>query len=971
MEFRKVLGLRGPNVWGNIRVLEAWVDLGVRKETASNEIAGFNERLKNWLPTLIEHRCSVGERGGFFQRLERGTYLAHILEHVALEMQSLAGTAVGFGRTRMTSEDGVYRVAVEFVDEEMGRAALDISRELCLAAADNQPFDVAAAIGRLRELAARNAPDADTAALLAAAKARRIPAQPLGAAGLVQLGYGALQCRVWRTQTDRTNAVAASVVHDNELTRGLLAAVGVPVPEGRPVTSADDAWQAVEEVGLPVLLRPQYGHPRRGVRCEELLSQQQVRSAYETLAKQTSYIVVERFAQGMDGRLLVVGDRVVAAVRRETGRSPVDVTQSIHPQVAARAVDAARVVGLDVAGVDVVAQDFGRPLEEQGGVVTAVCARPGLRSHREASPTASAAIAGALVAHLFPEGQAGRIPIVGVTGVNGKTTTTRLIAHLLGSSHAPVAMTCTEGIYLGDRRLQKGDCSGPKSARMALNHPQARAVVLETARGGILREGLGFDRCDVAVMTNIGEGDHLGASDVNTPEHLAWVKSTLVAAVAPGGTAVLNATDPLVVGMAEYCRGRIAYFARAADHPVLTGHREKGGRVAFVRNNQIVLSEGAQETILGPLSRVPLTCEGRIAFQVDNVLAAATAAWCLGVPLAEIRARLESFGGGFDQAPGRFNLMDVRGTTVVLDYGHNTSALSCLIDALGQFPHAHRSIVYSASGDRRDEDMVRQGEILGDAFDRVILYEDSYLRGRKQGEISDLFRRGLAKGQRVREVQSIVGGLKAVQSALAAAQPGELLVIQPDIIDDTVTFLRGLLAPGAGGRLITLDEALAPPPGPFFPDRPSHGLGIEVRENGKGKGVYTLRPWQKGDVIHRGWGPRTSQRSRHSIEVDRDMHVIPLPPLQLLNHSCEPNCGLLIRRGVTEMELHALRSIVPGEELTIDYATFESTIRHFDGPCQCEAPSCRRSITGYVGLPRALREAYGIYIAEHLRPAEK
>jgi cyanophycin synthetase len=747
MEFRKVLALRGPNVWANFPVLEAWLDLAALKDSPSDELPGFNERLMAWLPTLVEHRCSVGTRGGFFERLRRGTWQAHILEHVALELQTLAGTEVGYGRTRETSEDGVYKVALEYEYEELGRASLNVARELCLAAVYDRPFDVEGAVRQLRELADRLRPEPGLAAVLEAARRRKVPVRPLGNGELLQLGHGARQRRLLGSQTDRGSALAESIAADAELTRTLLESVGVPVPGDEPPAGA--AW-----------------------------------------------------------RLLVIGPRVAAALRRDAG-GDVDVTDQVHPDVAARAVEAARVIGLDVAGVDVVAADIGRPLEGQGGAVTGVTARPDLAPHLRPAAGSPRPVGEALVGHLFPEGQTGRIPVVAVTGVNGKTTTTRLLAHIVARWGRCVGMTCTEGIYVDGRRVETGDCSGPRSARAVLQHPRVEAAVLETARGGILREGLGFDRCDVAVVTNIADGDHLGLNDVDTPEQLARVKRVIVEAVAPAGAAVLRADDPLVEVMAERCPGAVVFFARDGEHPVMARHRAGNGRAAFVRDRHIVLAEGAQEIRLVALEKVPLTHGGRVGFQVLNALAAAAAAWSLGVPCEVIRVGLESFGADLDKSPGRFNLLELHGATVIVDYGHNPASLAALLEVIEQMPHERRLAVYSTAGDRRDCDLIRQGELLGAAFDRVILYEDHYVRGRQQGEIMALFRKGLDGGRRVREVLEVRGAIKALETALRAARPGDLLLLQADEIDETVSFVRHYLASGAPGREITFREAVA------------------------------------------------------------------------------------------------------------------------------------------------------------------
>jgi cyanophycin synthetase len=960
MEFLRTLPLRGPNIWARFPVLEIWVDLKDLKDAASSEIPGFNDRLQAFLPSLIEHHCSEGARGGFLARLERGTYLAHILEHVVLELQCQAGSLVTFGKTRLTGVDGVYKMVVRYHDEEMAREAAEAGRQLVLAAVHDRPFDVAGAVQRLKDILAKNRPSPVTEALLKAAKERRVPAKVLDGGNLVQLGWGSHQRRVLDGQTDASSAVANGIAYDRVLSRQMLQSVGVPVPQGRCVSSADDAWAAAQEVDMPVVLRPKYVSGKDEV-VGPLHNHVEIEAAYREVAASGRSYLIEGHIPGEEYRLLVIGSKVAAVAKREA-QGFADVTERLHPVIAEQAVDAASVVGLDVAGVEVVARDIARPLEEQHGAIVSIIGQPDFSIHLHPIAGTPQPVALALVDHLYEDPRDSRIPIVAVTGTNGKTTTTRLTAHLLGRTHKPVGMTCTEGIYIGERRVAKGDCSGPKSAKVILQHTEPGAAVLETARGGILREGLGFDRCDVAIVTNIGEGDHLGLSDIDTPEQLAYVKSTIVWAVKDTGYAVLNANDPLVVNMAAWCPGKIIFFARDEAHPVIVGHLEKGGRAVFVRNNAIILSEGAQETLLETLDKVPLTHGGKVGFHVENALASAAAAWALGVPTEDIRAGLETFNPGMDKVPARFNLLDIGGVTVVLDYGHNTSALVKLLEVLDLFPHKHRSCVYSAAGDRRDSDIVDQGEVLGRCFDRIILYEDAYLRGRKEGEISGLFQQGIAKGGRASDIRTIKGGMLAIEIALAACSPGDLLFVQPDLIDDGVQLLKKFL--GAGGREIRLEEALRPK---AAPEAAASGAGVEVHEGRLGKAAVAARAFRQGDVILKGYGPTTKQRSMHTIQVDRHLHIIPPSPMRFLNHSCEPNCGLLIRSGVREVEVHALRDIEPGEELTLDYETFEETFEALTGPCLCQTLGCRGSLQGYKALPKDRREYFGIYVAEHLR----
>ncbi len=941
-----VSALRGPNIWARFPVLEVWVDLHDLADSSSDEIPGFNDRLKGYLPGLVEHRCSVGERGGFFQRLARGTYMAHIFEHVVLELQWLAGVSVGYGKTRMTSKDGVYKIGIEYENEELGRAACEFGRDVCMAAVHGTPIDIAAGVAKLKAVYAANRPSPLVENLLAAAKRHGVPAAVVaaddGPGKLVRLGWGANQRRVLDGQTDRTSGVGASAAGDRELTRLFLQAAGVPVPGGRSAKTADEAWSAAESVGLPVVLRPKYTSTTAPATAP-LHTEEEVRAAFDTVytAPGGWTPVVDPVTPGESYRVLAVGGQVAAAM--DSSGNPVDVS----PGIAERVADAVAALKLDVAAVEVVTPDVAKSLEETRGTVIGVDAAPDLT----AFPTT---VADAIVKALFPDPRASRIPTVGVTGTNGKTTTTRLVAHLMGQVHEPVGFTCTEGIFVAGKRVETGDCSGPKSAKFVLRHPDVRAAVLETARGGILREGLGFDRCDVAVVTNLDAGDHLGSADIETVEQLADVKGTLVWGVAKWGTAVLNAADPLVVGMRAYCDGTVTFFARDPANAVIREHLATGGRAVYVRDNAVILAAGDAETVLVSLENVPLTHGGLVPFQVENVLAASAAAWAAGVPLERIAAGLESFRGGVDHAPGRFNLFAIDGLTIVADYGHNVSALHRLLSVLAAFPHEKRSIVYSAAGDRRDVDIIAQGEMLGRHFDRVFLYEDTYLRGRKDWEIANLFKQGISLGDRTKEVYPIKGSLAAILRATETATPGELLVVQPDTIDDGIAFWNVIQS--RGGREITMSEAVA--------------CDVEIRESRFGRAAHAGRAFAPGDVVVKGRGPVIRERTKYTIQVDRDLHVDTPDPIRLLNHSCDPNCGILVPLGTGELEVHALRDIEDGEELTLDYETFETEFRVLTGPCLCLAPNCRGKLRGYAYLPQDRREYFGKYVAEYLREAD-
>ena len=861
MNIRSVRALRGPNIWANFTVLEVLVDLEEFQDRHSADIPGFARRVQERLPSMIEHRCGLGVRGGFFKRLDEGTYLGHVLEHVTLELQTLAGTDVGYGKARETDELGVYKVVIEYENERLARASLAAAWDFCLAAISGDEFDAEGCIAGLKDLAGDVCLGPSTRSIVDAAIKRGIPVRRLNDASLVQLGYGVKQRRIMAAETDRTGAIAESIAQDKELTKTILRSAGVPVPEGRIVRSRDEAWQEAQDIGLPVTVKPADGNQGRGV-AVNLATQEQVKNAYDAARQESREVMVEENIQGRDFRFLVVGSHLVAAacrvpahvvgdgthtvaelvarenadprrgdnhalnlskipldavslgvlrdqgltpesvppegafilIRRNanlsTGGTAIDVTDKVHPLNASFAVGAAKCIGLDIAGIDIVAQDVSVPLEEQGGKLIEVNAAPGLRMHLAPSEGQAQPVGQAIVNMLFPEGENGRIPVVAVTGVNGKTTTTRFIAHMLKSAGYQTGMVCSDGIYVDGRRIEKGDCSGPQSARSLLLNPFVDAAVLETARGGIIREGLGFDLCDVAVVTNIEGGDHLDLHDINTLDKLAVVKRTIVEAVAKSGTAVLNAQDPLVAEMAAHCPGAVCFFSLADGNPIIREHCAKGGRAVFLRDQTIVLADGAQEINFTVLETIPLTHRGTIRFQAENTLASIGAAWALGLPFEKILTATETFVPNFINLPGRFNVVSHDGATIIVDYGHNPSSLEAIITALDNYDHKHRVAIYSTAGDRRDCDIILQGRLLGEAFDSVILYEDHYLRGRQKGEIISLFRQGLADAARARDVLEIYGSLNAIDVAMGSLSAGSLLLIQADKVDETVEYMR-------------------------------------------------------------------------------------------------------------------------------------------------------------------------------------
>ena len=852
MDVSRIRALRGPNLWSRHTAIEAIVHLS-DEESDIARLPGFEAKLRALFPAIGE--CWPIE--------DSPLNFAQVLEIAALALQAQAGCPVTFSRSTATVEPGVYQVVVEYSEEQVGRQALQLARELIAAAANGGSFDAAAAVTTLRDTDEDVRLGPSTGSIVNAAVARGIPYRRLTEGSLVQFGWGAKQRRIQAAEVDTTSAVAESIAQDKDLTKTLLQAAGVPVPTGRPVRDADDAWAAAQQIGLPVVVKPQDGNQGKGVTVN-VATREQMDAAFKA-AEAIGAVMVEKYLPGGDYRLLVVGKKLVAAARRDpphvigdglrtvrelvdrvnadpkrgdghatsltkirfddiaiarlraqglqpqsvprkgervllrnnanlsTGGSATDVTDDVHRDVAARAVAAAQMVGLHICGVDVVCESVLRPLEEQSGGIVEVNAAPGLRMHLTPSYGKGRNVGEAIIGHLYGPGDDGRVPVVAVTGTNGKTTVTRLIAHLLATSGLRVGMTNTDGAYVQGRQIDSGDCSGPRSARNVLAHPDVDAAVFETARGGILREGLGFDRCAVAVVTNLGEGDHLGLNYISTVEDLAVLKRVIVQNVAPTGYAVLNAADPIVAAMAAACPGRVCFFAADRQHPVMATHRAQGRRVIYVEGDAIVAAEGSWRERL-PLAEIPLTRGGTIGFQVENAMAAVGAAWCVGLDWDAVRRGLASFVNDAATTPGRFNVMDWRGATLIADYGHNPDAMRALVRAVEAMPAKRRSVVISGAGDRRDEDLRDQTLILGAAFDEVILYQDAAQRGRADGEVLALLREGLNGAARTTRVDEIRGEFAAIDTALERLQPGDLCLVLVDQVQAALEHLERRIA---------------------------------------------------------------------------------------------------------------------------------------------------------------------------------
>lgn len=882
--------LRGPNYWSRAPVVKMTVDLGVLEGFPSTAIPGFNDALLEWIPSLDDHACSLNRRGGFVTRLRDGTWMGHVAEHIALELQNLAGTAVHHGKTRGAGVEGRYNVIYEYREETVGLAAGELAVRIVnhLVAPDDpdHALDYLAELEDLIRLAERQAFGPSTQAILDEAASRDIPFLRLDRYSLVQLGQGVHQQRIRATMTSRTPAIAVDIASDKNLTNRLLDSAGLPVPKSEVVRSADAAVSAAHRISFPCVVKPLDGNHGRGVHLD-LRSDDAVRAAVEgaRAESRSGDLVVETFINGNDYRCLVIGGRVAAIAQRvpasvvgdgkhsvaqlveatnadprrgighekvltrikiddaavelvraqgfemddvppkdarvklaltgnmSTGGTSIDRTIEAHPDNVEIAEMAARVIGLDVAGIDFICPDISVPVRETGGAIVEVNAAPGFRMHSHPTEGEPQYVAKPVIDLLFPPGAPARIPIVGVTGTNGKTTSVRMIAYILKLMGRRVGLTSTDGIVVDGRMIKRGDMSGPKSARMILQNPTVDTAVFEVARGGILREGLGFDRCDVAVVTNV-TADHLGLGGIETLRQLSDVKGVLVEAVPRTGTAVLNADDPYVARMANVCRGAVIYFSMETEKGQpgfdrVDGHCGRGGAAFVVRptpeGDQIVLRHGPRTMPLLYTHLIPATFGGRARMNVANALAAAAAAWAGGAHLHDIRQGLRTFTTSFFQAPGRLNYLEVGGVRAIIDYCHNVDGMRNLSDFVRRMvadagngaTRRGRAIgVIGMPGDRRDDDMRDYGALAAAAFDEIVIREDRNLRGRPPGAAATLVADGVHRARasatgRATRVERILDELAAVKAALRRANPGDLVVM---CVDDALAVHREVMA---------------------------------------------------------------------------------------------------------------------------------------------------------------------------------
>jgi cyanophycin synthetase len=871
---------RGPNYWAYDKAVHLLVDLGSLEDFPSDTLPGFNDELLRLLPGLVDHTCGVGRRGGFVERLREGTWLGHVAEHVALQLQREAGGEQRRGKTRGAGRRGRYNVIYGYSDERVGVAAGRLAVRLVNHLVEPEPgFDFDAELERFILEAERTAFGPSTQAIIDEAAARDIPWLRLNDYSLVQLGQGVYQQRIRATMTSKTGSLAVDLAGDKEQTNRLLAAAGLPVPRAVSVRSQEEAVAAAARVGFPVVVKPLDGNHGRGVQLD-LRSEEEVAAAFPAARAEArrGWVVVESYVGGNDYRVLVIGGRMVAVAERvpahvsgdgsktvaqlveetnadprrgvghekvltrirlddaaaelvraqgfelddvppkgvmvkltltgnmSTGGVSIDRTDEAHPDNVEIAEEAARVVGLDVAGIDFITPDIAEPVREGGGGIVEVNAAPGFRMHTHPTVGEPQYVAKPVVDLLFPPGTPSRIPIVAVTGTNGKTTTARMIAHIFKGMGRQVGLTTTDGILIDERLVVTADASGPRSARMVLQNPRVDFAVFEVARGGILREGLGYERNDVGVVLNIA-ADHLGLRGIDTLKQLAAVKQVVIEAVPRDGHGVLNADDPLVAAMRRHCSGELVYFSLEGGNELVDAHCRRGGRAIVLEDGRlgegIVLRQGRRSTLIAPTSAVPATFGGRARMNVANAMAAAAAALAAGAHVHDIRAGLRSFTTSYEVAPGRLNLFEVDGFRVLVDYCHNAAGMRMLgdfVDRLSEPPKggdltARRRIgVIASPGDRRDKDVRELGEVAAGHFDTLLVREDRNLRGRQPGETAELLadgvRAAVARGARCRSLDVVPDEMEAAKLALDRANPGDLVVLCADRVDEIVDELQ-------------------------------------------------------------------------------------------------------------------------------------------------------------------------------------
>ena len=862
MKIINIQALRGPNIWSVRRkkLIQMRLDLENLEELPTNKIPGFRERLEQLFPSMIEHRCSEEVRGGFFHRVERGTWMGHVIEHIALETQSLAGMETGFGRTRETKTPGVYNVVFSYVEEKVGIYAAESAVRIAEALVKGEQYDLVADLKKMREIREDVRLGPSTGSIVDEAVARDIPWIRLGTNSLVQLGYGVNQMRFQATITCKTSNIAVDIACDKEETKRMLDAAAIPVAKGDICVDEEDLQKTIDRIGYPIVIKPLDGNHGKGASIN-VTDWDAATQGLAFAKKYSRRVIVEKFITGFDFRVLVIDNKVVAAAQRvpahivgdgkhsiqqliqitnqdprrgyghenvlteievdrdtldllskrnytvdsvppenetvylkstanlSTGGTSIDVTEMMHPENIFLAERISRVIGLDVCGIDIMAKNLTQPLKESGGVILEVNAAPGFRMHLAPSEGLPRNVAAPVLDMLYPPGKPSRIPIIAVTGTNGKTTTTRLIAHIIKNNGYKVGFTTSDGIYVQNHMLEKGDTTGPISAEFILKDPTVEFAVLETARGGILRSGLGFSRCDIGIITNIQE-DHLGLSDIHDLKDLARVKSVVVNSVKKDGWAVLNAEDANCVEIAKDLDCKVAYFSMSEQSPVVVEHCKSGGVAAIYENGFITIKKGDWKIRVDKASHIPLTMNGKAKFMIANVLAATLASYLWGFKTEDIKQSLDTFIPGAAQTPGRMNIFNFKKFKVMIDFAHNPAGYLGIEDFLQSVNSTHKVGIIAGVGDRRNSDIMECAAIAARMFDHIIIRQEKHLRGRTEEEIISLILEGIRSVQKNVTYEIIPKETDAIKHAINIAREGTFITALSDVITNAIEVVQ-------------------------------------------------------------------------------------------------------------------------------------------------------------------------------------
>ncbi|WP_425076115.1 cyanophycin synthetase [Psychroserpens sp. S379A] len=876
MEIRSINAMRGPNYWSVRRhkLIVMVLDLGGMEERPSDTIDGFYERLTTMFPTMYEHRCSVGEPGGFFQRVKRGTWMGHIVEHIALEIQTLAGMDVGFGRTRGYGEYGVYNVVFAYMEESVGRYAAKASVRICEALIKGEAYDLSEDIQEMRELREADRLGPSTGSIVEEAEARGIPWIRLNKYSLCQLGYGANQKRIQATVTSETSSIGVELACDKEDTKYLLEQAEVEVPRGDIIRRERSLEDACDYVGFPLVIKPIDGNHGRGITVD-IQNYEDALQAFHH-AKESSRsgaIIVEKFIKGDDYRLLVINNKLVAGAIRtpahvigdgkstvqelidevnkdprrgyghenvltqisvneltktiikdagytlesviaegerlilkdtanlSTGGTAEDITDIIHPANVSMAERISKIIDLDICGIDIMTTDITKPLSETGGAVLEVNAGPGFRMHLAPTTGLPRNVAAPVIDKLFPQkGDTGRIPIIAITGTNGKTTTSRLIAHIAKMKGYRVGYTTSDGVYIQNRLLMTGDCTGPASAEFVLKDPTVNFAVLECARGGLLRAGLGFKKCDVGIVTNVA-ADHLGLKGIHTIEQLAKVKGVIPETVLPDGYAILNADDDLVYDMRRSVNCNVALFSMDENNPRIKAMQRLNGITAVYENGYVTICRGEWKMRIMKAESIPLTYGGKAKFMIQNVLAGILAAHVQGISIEDMKAGLETFIPSASQTPGRLNLFKFENFSILLDYAHNAAGMRALQKFTDELDATVKVGIIAGIGDRRVEDNNEMGAIAAEMFDEIIIRQDKRLRGKTEEELIKMLNDGIKMKDPNKKTTIIPSEKEAITYAVKNAVKGSLIILCSDVIPDALDLVKKFKEQEAKGEL--------------------------------------------------------------------------------------------------------------------------------------------------------------------------